>query len=408
MAALVQAQENGCELDELAGRPEDDQDHPGGARESPTGQQGQAAPHADTVRGGVDGRERSRPRQSRSASGRPPWRRRLPLRRLRRRRSGRAPAGATAANASTDTHREERRRDREEARLRPTVAVEEHRPSMNRMPHERAEASFAGCTRTRTNGEMWMRSRSAIHRITGVSSFALRRSEYAAPEGVERLLQEIPRREEAGRPLRVAVEIVGVEARRPRIVEVARARRAPPSTFRNAPYGLPSRQHVHVPVPDAPPRPAADRRTNARLPGRNRTRPSSSSTDSPRAAATPARRASKRPRFGCETTRQRQPVGQLRCARPPRSRPSSRRRRGRARRRSRSARPPSTSASIVARRCGASSCTGMTTLSEALTLLANELVAACADTSGGSAAGRRPPPCPRAPARRPPSGPRSP
>ena len=71
----------------------------------------------------------------------------------------------------------------------------------------------------------------------------------AAPEGVERLGKELPRRQEARRPLREAVELLDPVARRPRVAEVV----APgelDEDVREGSVRVPLRVHVDVCVPD--------------------------------------------------------------------------------------------------------------------------------------------------------------
>ena len=140
-------------------------------------------------------------------------------------------------------------------------------------------------------------------------------------ERAERLEQQCARRKEARRPLRVAVELLRAVARRPRPRGSSRSTRA--TTFPNAPKGLPRTSTSTWPFHTRSP--ASTRSaTNASASGWSRTRASRSRTSSPSAFSSPARRARKRPRFGCRRTRAATRPAR-RQARLRRCRPSSRR-----------------------------------------------------------------------------------
>ena len=164
-------------------------------------------------------------------------------------------------------------------------------------------------------------------------------------EARERAEQQRPRREKARRPFREAVEVLGAEARRPRVVEVVAPRELGEQAPEDRRTALSLSTWTWPFQTGSPPR------------ARSCTKRSASGVEPharvqqqhvfARRRLEPARRASKRPRFGCDTTRAARGRRRAR-ARLRRCRPSSRRPRGRARRRNRSRRAPSASASIVA------------------------------------------------------------
>ena len=124
-------------------------------------------------------RRRARaPRTTRSRTAtcprRPPRRPRPPT--SSRRARARAQGRRSAASRERGADREERGHDREEPRLRPSVAVEEDVAAVHASAGRTSRASREACSRRRTTGERWIRSRAASQRITGVSSFACRRS----------------------------------------------------------------------------------------------------------------------------------------------------------------------------------------------------------------------------------------
>src|SRR5213075_2529334 len=113
--------------------------------------------------------------------------------------------------------------DGEETRLGPAVAVDEDDAAVERVAEEAGEARARRVDAAELRREADAAARGDLPQDRRV---VVREADVRVlgAESVERSLEQRPRREEARRPLRIAVEVLGAEARRPRVVEVVAPR----------------------------------------------------------------------------------------------------------------------------------------------------------------------------------------